>query len=429
MANNNIELHDVTDELKAIDISVTPVELIQEIYHLRRWTRFGVYTSQGLLFFVSYYILGLNTLQLVVLQAMLWTICIVSVEASFVHGFRLGKHDTYPGAVVMEVGKTDHLTDAVRSSLKVVQDLLGVHSSFLVLHQGSTDPNGADTMGVFFSGMSQTTIKRLLQASASTIEEAMRTRRPLPFKPDGAALPKEILGGEEQLVFIPVLALQEPIGVFAVLGKKSNVDIRDRKLLYDLGTALGLSLQNFRQKEALQQQKEELHTMAITDDLSKTYNRRYFFDQLVRELAAAQRYESPLSVIMFDLDNFKKINDTHGHAVGDEVIHAIAQRLVRYSRSADIVARLGGDELVVILPRTNKRDALDISQRLQQAVTKEPLSLPDGDYIPLGISGGCGTYPDDASDIENLLRKADAAMYSNKTARKALRPEDKALSR
>ncbi len=416
----NIAFYDITDEVQNTHISVTPAELIEEIYRLRRLTRFGAYASNIVILFLMFFLMDLTVLQVGLLQAIYWSVTVVSVELSFVHGFRLGKHDTYPGAVVTEVGKADHLNDAVRRSLKVVHDLLRVDASFLVLPQDSADQNDANnTSDVFCSGMSHLIGECLLQAGAPAMQTAMQTREPLPFNPDGAALPEKILGAKERLVFVPIVALQESIGVLAVLGKKSNADIRDRKLLYDIGSALGLSLQNFRQKDKLYEQKEELHAMTITDDLTGIYNRRYFFHQLERELAAAQRYERPLSIIMFDLDDFKEINDNFGHTAGDEALCTIAQRLARHARSTDIVARLGGDEFVVILPQTDERDAADVVRRLEQAVSQDPLDLANGASVSLSISGGFCSYPDDAADIDELVRQADAGMYANKAARKS----------
>jgi diguanylate cyclase (GGDEF)-like protein len=259
--------------------------------------------------------------------------------------------------------------------------------------------------------MSRVSAERFLQVGMPNLRQALRDRQPVPFDPASALLLEAMLGRHERLVFVPVVALRKPIGVLALLGHDGNGDLKDGQLLRGIGIALGLSLENLRQKE-------ELREMAAIDELTKVYNRRYFFEQLEREMAAAQRYDSPLALLIVDLDGLKYINDNYGHSAGDGALRTVAQCLVRLSRAADLVARLGGDEFAVILPRTDKGGAADIGARLQQAVSQSPLYVAEGVSAPLTISCGCGAFPEDAPDIEGLLRQADGSMYCGKAARR-----------
>jgi diguanylate cyclase (GGDEF)-like protein len=157
--------------------------------------------------------------------------------------------------------------------------------------------------------------------------------------------------------------------------------------------------------------------LAAIDELTKVYNRHYFFDQLEREIAAARRYSLPISVLIFDLDGLKKLNDSFGHGLGDEALRTLAQRLVRFSRASDVVARLGGDEFAVILPRTDRAGAAEMARRLQVSVESEPLTAGPGRELRLAVSCGVAAFPEDAGDGGALIRHADGHMYAAKAAR------------
>lgn len=214
----------------------------------------------------------------------------------------------------------------------------------------------------------------------------------------------------QQVVFVPVQSFQKVVGVLGLLADESNRDVRDRELLVSLGIAIGVGLDSLRQRD-------ELRTLAAIDELTKVYNRRYFFDQLDREIAACRRYSIPVSVLTFDLDGLKQLNDSFGHSLGDEALRSLAQRLVRYSRASDIVSRLGGDEFAVILPRTDAAGAAEIAQRLQRCVESDVLVAGKNRELRLAVSCGVASFPEDADDASALLRHADGRMYAAKAAR------------
>lgn len=149
------------------------------------------------------------------------------------------------------------------------------------------------------------------------------------------------------------------------------------------------------------------------DGLTKLFNRTYFDSALERELSIAQRHDTDVSLLFFDIDDFKQINDTWGHQIGDEALIQLADIIVAEKRTSDIAARYGGEEIIIILPHTNNVDALVLGERIRKRVEKTPLKS-NGNKIFLTISGGLVSYPTDAIDPVSLLKYADTAMYRAK---------------
>jgi diguanylate cyclase (GGDEF)-like protein len=154
--------------------------------------------------------------------------------------------------------------------------------------------------------------------------------------------------------------------------------------------------------------------LASTDGLTGTYNHRTFQERLSQEIARADRYNRPLSVLMIDVDHFKVYNDTYGHPQGDIVLQDLARLLQEMSRTSDTVARWGGEEFAIILPETDSMGAQKIGQRLCEQVERYP--FPGQDLMPGGtltISIGVATYAS-ASSKEAFLQAADTALYTAK---------------
>ena len=168
-----------------------------------------------------------------------------------------------------------------------------------------------------------------------------------------------------------------------------------------------------REKNAqLEDLTKNLRNMAITDGLTRLYNNFYFKEQLSKEIERARRYMQPVSFVMTDIDHFKKYNDTHGHPQGDMVLRRVAEALKSNFRKSDIVSRYGGEEFAIILPQTDKVQALAAAQKVWRAVLEHP--FPHGDTQPLGrvtISMGLATFPDESKDETELIAKADARLY------------------
>ncbi|MCD6505305.1 diguanylate cyclase [Candidatus Poribacteria bacterium] len=160
-------------------------------------------------------------------------------------------------------------------------------------------------------------------------------------------------------------------------------------------------------KEAIRKH-QELYEMAVRDPLTGLYNQRYFRDLMGREINKG----GTLSLVMFDLDNFKYYNDTHGHLKGDQLLKDIAKILESNRRSTDIVARYGGDEFTIILPGTTKENAERFAWRCVREV--ENHHFKGEEVMPKGkvtMSGGVASFPEDAIGAEELVEKADKACY------------------
>jgi two-component system cell cycle response regulator len=159
---------------------------------------------------------------------------------------------------------------------------------------------------------------------------------------------------------------------------------------------------------------QEVYKVAVLDSLTGLFNRRYIERRLADEIARTDRNGRPLTIMLFDLDGFKRVNDTHGHAAGDEFLRAFAERLSKATRGSDVVARYGGDEFLAILPDCKPDAAQLILKRL------DGFSLEiAGEDQAVACSAGWTEYIT-AESPEELLRRADAALYANK--RKGNRP-------
>lgn len=146
--------------------------------------------------------------------------------------------------------------------------------------------------------------------------------------------------------------------------------------------------------------------VSLTDSLTHLWNRRGLLQHLLKETDRARRHQRPLSVLMVDLDHFKRVNDGQGHAAGDEVLRQLARALTESVRSSDWVCRYGGDEFVVILPETPRQESYDVAERIRTTV-KEKLEL--------SVSLGVALFPFHGQDPASLIEAADRALYSAKT--------------
>lgn len=155
------------------------------------------------------------------------------------------------------------------------------------------------------------------------------------------------------------------------------------------------------------QHQEKLEHMALTDGLTGLANNRAFWETLHRELSRARRFNHPLSLLMLEVDNFKKVNDTHGHLKGDEALRGIARIMGLSCRTMDTPARFGGDEFGIILPQTTKADARHVAERLGNAIDNYRL---DG-HVRLTVSIGLAAFPEDGLTPNALFAVADYAMY------------------
>ena len=247
--------------------------------------------------------------------------------------------------------------------------------------------------------------------TAGVIGRAIRTKEPqfvLDVSHDPAFLRASYEVKSE--ICVPLMKKDFVLGVLNVESREEHpLNQDDMDLLNALAGPLAVAIDNARLHA-------EMKTMALTDAMSGLANRRAFDEILHTELIRAQRYSQPLSLIILDLDSFKKFNDEYGHPAGDLRLKEIGQLLRQNVREPDTAARYGGEEFAVILPNTSKRGAIKLAERLCRAA-EEKAPIPDPDHHAIAgytISLGVATFPDDAISLDDLLLAADNAELTAK---------------
>ena len=163
-------------------------------------------------------------------------------------------------------------------------------------------------------------------------------------------------------------------------------------------------------EEKIQRLNAGLEQLAMTDYLTNLYNRRYFMQRGTEEFKRARRNNQPLSLLMMDIDHFKKVNDTYGHEAGDMALQQVAAVLKSSVREIDILGRMGGEEFAVLLPSTSLHEAAILAGRVQQTIADTSVEIP-GASLTITISIGVAVITDEMSGIDDLLRNADVSMY------------------
>lgn len=163
-------------------------------------------------------------------------------------------------------------------------------------------------------------------------------------------------------------------------------------------------------EQALRESEARYRTMSITDALTMLYNSRHFYDQVAIETERANRYRRPLSLLLLDADNFKLLNDTHGHLEGDHALHTLANVIRSCLRNTDTAYRYGGEEFTVLLPETNLEAAKFFAERLRKAFADTPIKLGSGAIIHSSVSIGITEYTAQEA-VQSFIRRADDGVY------------------
>ncbi len=213
--------------------------------------------------------------------------------------------------------------------------------------------------------------------------------------------------GIQSFAAVPIMAKEKILAVMGVGSRKYRKFPDWEMLMLDtIANQIGMAIENA-------QLYEHALELAFTDSLTGLYNRRYLMDQIEREFIRAQRSKAPLSLVMVDLDGLKDINDRFGHHVGDRFLKEVARIVKVNTRASDVAARWGGDEFMLLAPGTDSRSAIKIAERIRAQVERYKMKL-EGKEVGITISSGIVTYPDHASVVAELLKKADEAMYNAK---------------
>jgi diguanylate cyclase (GGDEF)-like protein len=216
------------------------------------------------------------------------------------------------------------------------------------------------------------------------------------------------LDGFHSLTVIPLLSDLSPVGLTIAASFKPTQFTQDKKsTILLLAGQVAHALENTRLYQ-------EIKALGEIDSLSGLYNRRRAMEQLEIEVARARRYEGTFSILLADIDNFKLFNETYGQPAGDEVVKRVAGILHNRNRSSDFVGRFGGDEFIMILPATYRAGAATVADHMRLALGSQPFIAPNGQAIPLRMSFGAASFPEDGHDASSLVAIADANLYESK---------------
>jgi len=213
----------------------------------------------------------------------------------------------------------------------------------------------------------------------------------------------------ESIIALPMKIRDKILGVIELVNKKelNPLNKRDLEILTTVADYAAIALENSRNYQRIQE-------LTITDDVTGLYNSRHLHQILKNEIDRFERYQNAFSIIFFDLDFFKRVNDTYGHLVGSQMLNKVAKVILKIIRKVDLAVRYGGDEFIVVLPHTSKKQAHVAAKRLRNAINSEIYFAEEGLNIRITASFGVATFADDARSEDELLKAVDEAMYQIK---------------
>jgi two-component system cell cycle response regulator len=212
-------------------------------------------------------------------------------------------------------------------------------------------------------------------------------------------------------VHVPLTAQKKVIGILALATPGGPAFTRDAQAILRLiHNQVTIVVDNARLYDAARQ-------LAITDGLTKIYNHRFFQELFEKEYKRSDRYNTIFSMVMLDIDHFKRINDTYGHLCGDEILKGLANLVKSCLRSMDVVARYGGEEFAMLLPETNGAEARQTAERIRRAIEEYTFIGTDDRGLHVTVSQGVATYPSPGvHERADIIAKADEAMYEAKNS-------------
>jgi diguanylate cyclase (GGDEF)-like protein len=215
--------------------------------------------------------------------------------------------------------------------------------------------------------------------------------------------------GEKSCLTIPMQSSDGPTGLLNLWDREQERTYTDGEM------ALATSLAELA-GEAVRGAKllRRLRSLSESDPLTGLANHRKLYEFLAHEQARAERYGSHFSLVMLDIDEFKLLNDTHGHPAGDAILRQVGTLLTEQTRAADVVGRYGGDEFLLVLPETTAAEAGLFAEKLRAALVANPYVTTAGEQIPIRASFGIAAYPEDVPDANGLVALADANLYASK---------------
>ncbi|MEJ5222964.1 MAG: diguanylate cyclase [Anaerolineales bacterium] len=329
-----------------------------------------------------------------------------------------------------------NLADLIEFAGRKIEEVFLARSVFIALHDkianemevpywtiGQTRVTASRfPMGVGLTGLVFTSQKPLL--ISENFETRSRELGAVLQHADKFGYPKTWLG-------VPMIVGSETIGVISVQDyeRENAYSEFEINLLSTIASNIAISFENARLYEKIRQDnialqgkieeiaslQAELREQAIRDPLTNLFNRRYLEETLTRELSRAEREEIPLSLIILDLDYFKKFNDHYGHMAGDALLRRLANLLLRSTRESDIACRYGGEEFIVVMPGSPLEAAYRRAEEIRQEFEKTNIHV-DGITLNATVSMGVAAYPQNALSEDALIRAADQALYAAKSS-------------
>ncbi len=309
----------------------------------------------------------------------------------------------------------------IEAGVKSAREITSVDYAALTLYDESTRTHEISvTSGDFAEGDGTATPGVRFRHNTGLVSMALENRHPLPYR--------GLYDDKKQVVFtrhttppkmpsifvLPLLAHDRPLGTL-VLGSRRRGAFGEavRGTLEVLASHMAVSLEGARMLKRLEE-------LATTDGLTGLLNKRAMLEAAEQKIAAARRHGRPLALLIADIDHFKKVNDNHGHDVGDVVIKGLGAILTRAKRTTDAVARFGGEEFVLICDETDERGATQLAERVRSELAKTSFTVGptadgrDPETIRVTCSIGIATYPAGGTTWDALFKAADTALYASK---------------
>jgi len=300
-----------------------------------------------------------------------------------------------------------NVDEVIKSIMQIVNGLLRYPAAAILLRSGA---NAFLYRGRAIDGEVNLSMKPLTEEPTDLLNRVCKSGAPVRINDIRGNTEYHTLRPETRSVMLaPMTIRRKSIG--ALVAESSTIGAfsdRDEKMFWVVARSAAMALDN----AMLHKQMEE---SSITDNLTGSFNYRYFSDKLAEEQRRTSRYNTPLSLIMLDLDHFKKINDTYGHEIGNMILRGVAQTTRECVRDTDILARYGGEEFAVILPQTPLSEARHIADRIRMAIEARQFDAGLANpRVSVTVSIGVSSFPENGQSQERLVNLADQALYRAK---------------
>jgi diguanylate cyclase (GGDEF)-like protein len=382
------------------------------LHHVRtekKRLRIGAYGAIVAFVIVNHFALDMSALQTLVTLGCCSAVATAAIEYAFARFIRQRKQGVYPAMLAVELGATHDFGQACQATVRLVAELLQVDK--VILAWSAHHHDQLTTVATHGIPPEDVPLATPLPWCQQAVKQTMERRRVVVTSADKSRPWLSSSDSRSRIAYVPLLSLDRFVGVLVLVGGREASDLRDKSLLATIGLATGLTLDNLHHSA-------ELREVATQDELTQLFNRRYFFEQLEKELKTARRSGRPFGLLILDVDSLKLINDTYGHNVGDAVLANLGKLVANRVRGQDIPARIGGDEFAVLMPDTSRRGATAAAARLEKALQTKPIYQGDGIELRLAVSCGVASYPWSGETIADIVQQADANMYKAKGTRK-----------